>query len=91
MLENSGKMHASTLEFRFMNHLLNILSGVGQVMNAFGAPVRSYHYPKVGDRAMDTRHIRGDVRVVGSRLTGQTEKALKGSSSGKVNDCAITQ
>ena len=57
-----------------MDHLKNILLGVGEVLTAFGtAP--AYKYPKTGDRSVDNQALRknittvaGDMRIAATRV-----------------------
>jgi len=63
-----------------MQHLKNILFGVGDVLAAFGtAP--SYRYPQPGDRRKDAAKISGDWRTVGQDM----RKSIKRDKDGAVN------
>lgn len=68
-----------------MEHLKNILAGVGDVLMAFGtAP--AYRYPQAGERSIDARRIQGDVAAVGGRLRNRADRELKGRR-GKISVC----
>ncbi len=72
-----------------MEHLKNILTGVGNVLAAFGtAP--SYRYPEVGDRLRDAQQISGDWVRVGTAMNTTLTKE-KSIQDGSVNDCAGTR
>ncbi|OAK66916.1 hypothetical protein A3K87_05060 [Variovorax paradoxus] len=65
-----------------MQHLINILAGVGDVLAAFGtAP--SYQYPKVGDRSRDVKKIGGDWQTVGRDMKKALDKEQR-DKDGKV-------
>jgi hypothetical protein len=51
-----------------MDHFRNFLSGVGQVLAAFGA-APAYRYPTAGDHARDLELIGGDMGAVGRDMT----------------------
>jgi hypothetical protein len=59
-----------------VEHLKNILAGVGDVLLAFGTAPQ-YRYPTVGERAKDVDQLNGDFSVVGKRLKGKAERALR--------------
>lgn len=77
-----------------MNHLLNILAGVGHVVDVL-YPHATYTYPKRGDRAQDLGNIGKDVYVVVRQLDGVATRELKklkqqpvgAEGNGKVNHC----
>jgi len=79
-----------------MKHLLNILAGVGQVVDVF-YPHGHYVYPKLGDRAQDLDHIGRDVRKVVRHLDGVAVQELhrlktspeRSKGNGKVNHCTV--
>lgn len=73
-----------------MKYLLNLLSGLGQVMNPFGS-LPGYRYPQIGDRARDIQNLAGDLATVERRLGHQTQKELSRQSHGKVNHRAASQ
>jgi hypothetical protein len=68
-----------------MEHLRNLIIGVGDVLSAFGtAP--EYRYPSPGDRIADTRNIVGDIKRVGVDMKKAATKALREDQRGKVDD-----
>lgn len=81
-----------------MIHLLNILAGMGQVVDVF-APHAHYVYPKRGDRAQDLQNIGRDAHGVVQRLDGVAARELKrlkrseegAQDHGKVNHCTAAQ
>ncbi|WP_137895009.1 hypothetical protein [Ramlibacter sp. 2FC] len=73
-----------------MNHLLNILAGVGQVINALGSAPQ-YRYPQVGDRRMDAKNIAGGFVTVGRDLKKKADKELTRHSHGKIDHSAASQ
>ncbi len=66
-----------------MQHLLNILEGVGQALNALGASP-PYRYPEVGDRMRDQHRIAGDMIVVGRRLRKNVKREQDCVKDGEV-------
>lgn len=58
-----------------MKHIINILIGMGSVMNPLGTRPE-YSYPKVGDRNRDFERLAGDWNVVGTHLRINTKEAL---------------
>lgn len=72
-----------------MEHLKNILVGMGEALLAFGtAP--GYHYPKIGDRAKDARKLHRDFITVGSYMRAPTNKALREADGKAKNGPAPT-
>lgn len=69
-----------------MDHLRNFLSGVGQVLAAFGS-APAYRYPTAGDRARDLDLIGGDMGAVGRDMKKQASRAIS-STHGKNNNRA---
>lgn len=70
-----------------MQHLLNILEGVGQALNALGTSPQ-YRYPEVGDRVRDQHRIAGDMMIVGRRLRKNVKKEQDRVRDGEVKDCS---
>lgn len=68
-----------------MNHLKNILTGLGAVMNPFGT-VPEYHRPARGDRARDMQSIAKDMRTVGRDMRGVIAKVPKGEHGQSKHD-----
>ncbi len=66
-----------------MNHLINILTGLGSALGGFGVG-RPYSVPKRGDRAKDTRNLARDVRIVEVGLYENTTKALEKTKDGSI-------
>lgn len=62
-----------------MNHLKEILLGIGSAMNAFGTHP-NYQRPERGEIGRDLAAISGDMRVVGEDLRRTSEKTAKGSN-----------
>jgi hypothetical protein len=73
-----------------MNHLKNILVGLGSVMNPFGT-YPDYKIPQRGDTHKDLSSIAGDFKNVGNDLRGSTTKASRGEYGKSVNDSAIAR
>ena len=74
-----------------MQHLLNLLAGLGESLGALGSAPQ-YSYPQRGDRRADAAAIRGDFRQVGDDLDKTARRALNdhhkndsGRSHGKVH------
>jgi hypothetical protein len=72
-----------------MEHLKNLLIGVGNVLTAFGTTPQ-YRYPQIGDRVADMRNVRTDGLKVAKRLGLKTAQALK-ETHGKVDNRAIAR
>lgn len=66
-----------------MNHLINILTGLGSSLGGFGAS-RPYSVPRRGDRTKDSRNLAKDFRAVGTGLYKNTTKALENNEYGSV-------
>jgi hypothetical protein len=71
-----------------MNHLKNILVGLGSVMNPFGA-YPDYKVPERGDTQKDVYAIAGDFKAVGKDLRGSTTKASRDGHGESVNNSAV--
>ncbi|MBY4896247.1 hypothetical protein [Cupriavidus sp. AU9028] len=63
-----------------MNNLVHILTGLGDVLGAFGT-VRRYDVPKRGDTVRDAKNIYQDACTVQARLDKNTTKALQQNGS----------
>jgi hypothetical protein len=72
-----------------MEHLRNLIIGVGDVLSAFGTAPK-YRYPSPGDRTADMRNIAGDIKRVGFDMKKAATKALREEQGGKV-DYGTTQ
>ncbi|MGE8453554.1 MAG: hypothetical protein ACN6OP_23680 [Pseudomonadales bacterium] len=66
-----------------MNHLINILTGLGSALGGFGAS-RPYSVPRRGDRSKDARNIARDFHGVEVRLYNNSCKALENKEYGAV-------
>jgi hypothetical protein len=69
-----------------MDHLKNILLGMGEVLTAFGtAP--EYKYPKIGDRSADKQRMRRDLAIVGNDMRTAATRVTR-EAHVKVEDSA---
>ena len=62
-----------------MEHLRNILVGVGEVLSVFGTAPQ-YKVPKMGDRRVDAQRIGSDWRKVGAYMAKALEREQHGAS-----------
>ncbi|MFM2056064.1 MAG: hypothetical protein RLY71_449 [Pseudomonadota bacterium] len=62
-----------------MQHLLNLLAGLGESLGALGSAPQ-YRYPRLGDRRADLDHLRSDMGRVGQDLRNTAKRALSNDS-----------